>query len=404
MSSLSRLVPLVALLLSTCVLGDSDKADFHAWSSTVDAVRSAMQASIRTSWEQGTAAGAILEWDDSEYSVFSPNPFVSNGQFPLDSLQFAYSAAVRQTPDGRLSQNINDALDAAALDGASSGSVVLMGTFTDPDRASFWENAADGELNYVLNVAPRTKTGAISARADSAQYWSDGVYMGFPFIAYYGAVKNNGTLLQIAYDQCRLYRDALLVDGPHLVNFGLISTTMIPLRGLMKAFGLLVLQSISAFCACRPNYHAGNGWAALGMLRVAVTIQKSSFCSSMTSQVADLLSWVKEILDGEFAALGSDNLIPDYLTDGPNFGDASSSAALASVAYRVTKLYPDQFGSNYTNSAANVRDAVLGGITNLGVVSPVVNPLVWNETGLLSTEAQGFTLMMMSAWRDWIGA
>ena len=40
------------------------------------------------------------------------------------------------------------------------------------------------------------------------------MYMGFPFIAYYGAVKKNGTLLQIAYDQCKLYRDALLIDGP----------------------------------------------------------------------------------------------------------------------------------------------------------------------------------------------
>lgn len=43
---------------------------------------------------------------------------------------------------------------------------------------------------------------------------ADGVYMGFPFIAYYGAVKKNQTLLQVAYDQCRLYRDALLIDGP----------------------------------------------------------------------------------------------------------------------------------------------------------------------------------------------
>ena len=43
---------------------------------------------------------------------------------------------------------------------------------------------------------------------------ADGVYMGFPFIAMYGAVTKNQTLLQIAYDQCRLYRDALLVDGP----------------------------------------------------------------------------------------------------------------------------------------------------------------------------------------------
>lgn len=386
MSALSRLIPLVVLLLPICALGSSDEADFQAWSGTANAIRSAMQASIRTSWEQGTAAGAILEWNDAEYSVFAPNPFVSNGQFPLDSLQYAYSAAVRQTPDGRLSQNINDALDGAALDGASAGSVVLMGTFTDTGRASYWENAADAELNYILNVAPRTRTGAISARDDSAQYWSDGVYMGFPFIAYYGAVKNNGTLLQIAYDQCRLYRDALLIDGP---------------TGKLWAH---IYDDTTSSWIDEGIWATGNGWAALGMLRVAVTIQKTSFYSSMTSQVSDLLSWVKEILDGEFAALGSDNLLPDYLTGGPNFGDASSSAALASVAYRVATLCPDQFGSNYTVIAANIRDAVLGGVTNLGTVSPVVNTLIWNETGLLSTEAQAFTLMMLSGWRDWIGA
>ena len=33
----------------------------------------------------------------------------------------------------------------------------------------------------------------------------------FPFIAEYGAVKKNETYLQIAYDQCRLYRDALFI-------------------------------------------------------------------------------------------------------------------------------------------------------------------------------------------------
>ena len=38
--------------------------------------------------------------------------------------------------------------------------------------------------------------------------------MGFPFIAYFGAVTDNATLLQISYDQCRLYRNALLLDGP----------------------------------------------------------------------------------------------------------------------------------------------------------------------------------------------
>jgi hypothetical protein len=83
--------------------------------------------SLRFSWEQGTAAASILEFDDPEYSVFGSCPFVYNEKFPLSTLQLAYSAAVRQSPDGRLSQEIGDALDGAALDGASAGSAVLLG-------------------------------------------------------------------------------------------------------------------------------------------------------------------------------------------------------------------------------------------------------------------------------------
>ncbi|KAG6334806.1 hypothetical protein ID866_4278 [Astraeus odoratus] len=375
----------VCILLSGRVLASNNGVSYHHFVKTADFIRSAMLASIRTSWEQGTAAGGILEWNDPEYSVFGPSPFVPHDQFPVNTLQLALSAAVRQTSDGRLSQNINDGLDGAALDGASAGSAVLLGSFTDPSRASYWLNASNAELNYILNVAPRTKTGAISHRADSAEYWADGVYMGFPFIAYVGAVTKNGTLLQIAYDQCRLYRDALLIDGP-----------------TGKLWAHIYNDSDNSWVD-KGIWGTGNAWAALGMLRVAVTIQKTTFYPSMKSQVSELISWVKEILDGEFAALTPENLVPDYLTGGPTFGDASSSTALASVAYRAATLWPELFCSNYTDTAAKIRNAVLGGITNLGTLSPVVNPLVWTETGLLSTEAQAFGLMLFSAWRDYLG-
>ena len=33
-----------------------------------------------------------------------------------------------------------------------------------------------------------------------------------PFLAYYGVLTQNETLLQIAYDQCRLYRQYLVDD------------------------------------------------------------------------------------------------------------------------------------------------------------------------------------------------
>jgi hypothetical protein len=54
-------------------------------------------------------------------------PFKFGGVRPTRALQLALSAVVRQSPDGRLSQNINDGLDGASLDGASIGPVVLLG-------------------------------------------------------------------------------------------------------------------------------------------------------------------------------------------------------------------------------------------------------------------------------------
>jgi len=350
-------------------------------SPSVNDIKGAMLASIRTSWEQGTAAGAIIETDDSDYSVFADNPFKQHG-FPASALRLALSAAVRQTSDGRLSQDINDALDGAALDGASSGSAVLLGTYTDPSRKAFWQHAADAELNFILNVAPRTSTGAISHRLDTMQYWADGVYMGFPFIAAYGAVTSNQTLLTEAYTQCKLYRNALLQPGPtgniwaHIAND----------NGTFADPGL---------------WATGNAWAALGMLRVQTTLMKSFCASELSTQINNLTVWIKEILDGTFSALTPENLVPNYIKGGPAFGDASASSALASVAFRSAVLHPRVFGKNYTDIASKIRGAVLDGVDNLGVMSPVVNPLIWTEIGILSTEAQAFGLMLMAAYDAW---
>ena len=107
---------------------DSDTlALYQSKSYLADGIKGAMLGSIRTSWEQGTAADGVLEIEDPQYSVFAATPFIDNGTLPAGALRLAYSAAVRQTPDGRLSQNINDAEDGAALDGASSGSYTLLG-------------------------------------------------------------------------------------------------------------------------------------------------------------------------------------------------------------------------------------------------------------------------------------
>ena len=96
-----------------------------------------------------------------------------------------------------------------------------------------------------------------------------------PFIAYYGALTANQTLLQIAHDQCSLYRSALRQSN-----------------GLWK-------HIVDGTGNLDPGQWAtGNAWAAMGMLRVLATIKWSQFAGDMGSQMSDLQSWVEEILTG----------------------------------------------------------------------------------------------------------
>ena len=97
-----------------------------------------------------------------------------------------------------------------------------------------------------------------------------------------------------------------------------------------------------------------------------------------------------------------ENLVPDYIQGGPTFGDAASSAALASVAYRSAVLNPAVFGANYTNTADKIRVAVTKGVDNLGLISPLVDPLSWSQEGKLSIEGQAFGLMLLAAWSAWM--
>lgn len=72
------------------------------------------------------------------------------------------------------------------------------------------------------------------------------------------------------------------------------------------------------------------------------------------------------------------------------------------MAYRAAVIDPQTFGSYYTDIAGKLREAVLSSVDDLGVISPLVDPLNFGSIGILSTEGQAFGLMMVSAWRDWL--
>lgn len=99
-----------------------------------------------------------------------------------------------------------------------------------------------------------------------------------PFLAYYGALQSDLTLLQAAYTQCSLYRNTLRDEA----------------TGLWRHVALGDWQDNNLWAT-------GNGWAAAGMMRVLKTINSSSLATSLANEQTDLTGWVDEILSGAWA-------------------------------------------------------------------------------------------------------
>jgi hypothetical protein len=113
-----------------------------------------------------------------------------------------------------------------------------------------------------------------------------------PFLAYYGVMTGNLTLLEDAYNQIKLYRSYLLdtsannlwrhiVLGSNGTDPGHWSTGAVQSNFLLPTIDFL--------------FSIGNAWAAAGMLRVLGTIQNSRYTNTFKSQQNDLASWVGEI-------------------------------------------------------------------------------------------------------------
>ena len=159
------------------------------------------------------------------------------------------------------------------------GVAVLLRNWTlSSNEAPPYGVAAEEQLKYLLEVAPRASNRAISHRESQVQLWSDYVYMVPPFIAYYGALKGGHegkSLLQTAYEQVKSYREVLFDRDV----------------GLWRHIAL-------GEGTDHTHWGTGNGWAAAGALRVLATIQGSSMAESMKWQQKDLACWVRETLDG----------------------------------------------------------------------------------------------------------
>lgn len=274
--------------------------------------------------------------------------------------------------------------DDSAADPASLGVTVLLASLKEPERNGEikgvnFSTAAQKELEFQLYNVPRTSDGAISHRRYETAMWSDFTYMTPPFLAFYGLFQNNQTLLQEAYDQCRLYRSGLqdpntklwkhIVGGQSAQDDGLWAT--------------------------------GNAWASAGMLRVAATIKRSQYASEMESQYNDLGTWAGEIIGAAKTRTSQAGLVRNYIDQPSTFADTASSSLLAYSALRLSTM---GFTSDHENFGLQIHSSVVGShIDDEGKITSAVDPLTWKEvipSG--SPEAQSFVMLMEASYQDFL--
>lgn len=137
----------------------------------------------------------------------------------------------------------------------------------------------------------------------------------------------------MAYDQCRLYRDELLTDEYLWAHVRLGSWQD---EGAW-ATGWSLQPTIVAHEA---DFLSGNAWAAMGIMRVYATIEKSTFAESMSAQLGELGNWAAQITQqswryrspitgGLYNYLGADST--------STFVDLASTALMAAATYRIAQ-------------------------------------------------------------------
>ncbi|KAG5651115.1 hypothetical protein H0H81_009802 [Sphagnurus paluster] len=371
-------------------------------------VSQCLAVAAQQSWELGTRAQAILSLNATSYSVLTPSTPLPPARSIPDSLTSPlapFFEIARSTVANRGNSNKNITgpqplmADGSAADPASIGFAVLLANWTGQGLHDGldYAGAAKDQLDYLQFDVPRTSDGAISHRVSQVQLWSDFVYMVPPFLAYYGMITGNRTLLVEAHDQIRLYRSYLRdTTANNLWKHVLLGTS-----------------------GNDPgHWSTGNAWAAAGMLRVLGTIKNSQYANTLKPQQKDLAAWVLEIHGAMYPNLDpSSSLFPNYASQPAsapnNFLDASSTALLASTVYRLSLLWgthkylPYAERTRHALSAPNTNTSAPSNMTLLhidagGWLTPVVNPHSYGQEGAQSAEGQAFVVEMQAAWRDWV--
>lgn len=404
-SVLAATLVLAVSLSPTASAGVLHKRGSSVNNTMSDMAKMGMLAGQRASWEQGVSQAALLELDFPGWSVFSSSsggppyrPGLNRGASgpPNEVIGMAYHSASRQDSLGRLAFRItgDEQLGTgSSLDGAAPGPEVLLAAWLDGeiDRqtgamgSGFYADSARATLDMVLRRAPRSRAGAISHRLQYVALWSDAMYMMPPYLAFYGLVTRNNTLLQLAYDQIRLYRDGMRLTQGAATNL----------------WGHIYLPDNRTWTD-GGAWATGNGWVLAGMARTLATIEQSQASQAMVAQKNDLVAWMNEILDAAYPLLDERALLfHNYMSDRSTFFDTAGTALIAYATYRLASLAPGN--DRWIGQADLIYRSLATALNPIGQFRdgyPVVDVLAFVRQGDTSSESLAFMMLMNAAKRD----
>lgn len=306
-------------------------------------VKQAMLSMQRASWEQGVGAQAFLELGDYNMVCL-----------------MAREAALRQTEEGRLSVVY---VDNGVTDPAASGEAVLFAAQYLEDASL--KKAADKMLRYLLDIAPKTKSGILYHTLDKPEIWVDSLYMAPPFLAAAGNFKE-------AVKQINGVRSYLW-------------------NSTNKLFSHRWSDKIKDFVN-KNFWGVGNGWAITGMCRVLKKLP-----STMKTEKELLIHYIKEALDGCIGHIRPDYLFHNVIDDKTTFIETNLSQMVAYTIFRgVAGKWLDK---SYLVYADNMRKAAHKKVHTFGYVQDVCGAPFFTSPGR-ATEGQAFFLLMEAAFKD----
>jgi rhamnogalacturonyl hydrolase YesR len=304
-------------------------------------VSRALLSMQRYSWEQGVAAQAFLELDETDLAIM-----------------LARDAVQRQAADGRLaSMHANEGV----TDPAANGEALIVAARMTKEPAL--QVAVEAMQNYLLKTAPRAADGTLFHIIDAREVWVDSMYMAPPFLA--AAGQTDEALQQIRGIKSRLWNSEVKLYS-HIWDEDR--------RALKRA----------------AYWSVGNGWAAAGITRVIRALP-----DSRAKEKHELAVHLSEILDGCLAHQRPDGLFHDVIDRPESFVETNFAQMLAYSIYRG--LTGGWLPSSYKDYADKMRAAVHEKVDASGYVQGVCAAPTFDRPGT-APEGQAFFLLMEAAW------